>query len=185
MLHTYAMRYRLINAVYTNNSGMTMSEHFAEQVESMQSLTIAFSERDLVNAIMRHYATDIQRLWLTRTEEVSIMSGAKFLRSIEQNIVENPKGFARDIVGSGYRGRRYNGSQSTRPVVATITSNRWDNRRGSNRGRGYRQSRSGYRASFNRPALSEVERARPAIAFVKEGEGSTLSKNVGEGPSKN
>lgn len=39
-----SVRYKLIKSVYTGDSGMTTSEHFAENVESMQALTIAFSE---------------------------------------------------------------------------------------------------------------------------------------------
>lgn len=184
-----SVRYRLINSVYSSDSRMTMSEHFAEQVESMQSLTIAFSERDLVNSIMRHYSLDIQRLWFTRTEVVNIMSGANFLRSMEQNIVEKPRGVARGVVGGVTRGGRYNGSSSSRPITATISASTWRGRGGSARGRGYRRGRLGYGSDYNRTTPYRVERdrasTRPAINFVKEGEESTSSKHVGEGQSKN
>lgn len=184
-----SVRYRLTNAVYANDSGMTMSEHFAEHAESMQSLTIAFSERDIVNSIMRHYAIDIQRLWFTRTEEASIISGVDFLRSIEQNIVERPMGVTRGVVGRNPREGRYNRQPLSRPIVATISTNRWKNRENSTRGRGYRQGRLGYRTSFNRPTASGIEQERPntrqAITFVKESESAIVSKHTGEGQSKN
>lgn len=184
-----SVRYKLIHSVYSKDSGMTMSEHFAEQAESMQSLTIAFSERDLVNSIMRHFAIDIQRLWFTRTDEVSIASGANFLRSLEQNIIEKPMGAPFGTDGRHNRGSRYNRSGSVRPIAATMSANTWQGRGGAIRGRGYRRGRLGYGTNFNRASTPRIEQTRastrPAIAFVKEGEDSSISKPVGENQTKN
>lgn len=86
----------------------------------------------------------------------------------------------------------YNGPPLARPVVATISTYRGrvrnNSRNNSTRGRGYYQGRSGYRGNYSRLALTmtEPERgtARPAIAFVKEGESSTSTKHVGGGKTK-
>lgn len=185
-----SVRYRLINTVYTSESAISMSEHFAEYVESMQSLTISFSERDLVNSIMRHYPLDVQRLWFTRAEEPTIMKGANFLRSIEQNVVVGQREigrYARER-GNNQRGR-YSRTQTDYPVAATILAERWRGRGGSTRGRAHRRGRIGYGSYSNRNTsrsnvLGEIN-TRPAITFMKEGEGSTLSTSVREDKTKN
>lgn len=181
-----SVRYKLINAVYSDDTGITLTEHFAEQVESMQSLTIAFSDRDLVNSIMRHYPIDIQQLWFTKTEEPTIMNGAKFLRSIEQNIVTRRRMNVSNNANRISSRDKYN----RRPITATMSAGVWQNRRGSPRGWGHRRGRGGYSSNYNRTAPPTVRRdgpspARRAITFVKEVETPSTSKSVEEDKQKN
>lgn len=181
-----SVRYRLINAAYSGDSGVTLSEHFAEQAESMQSLTIAFSERDLVNSIMRHYSVDIQQLWFTRADEPTIMNGAEFLRSLEQNVVHKQRTNTIGDVQGNVRRERF----VRRPMAATMSAGIWQNRRGQSRGRGYRQGRAGYYSNYNRAAPHNVRESvpnvvRPAIAFVRESETPSTSKSGGEDRQKN
>lgn len=180
-----SVRYRIIKGEYPTNSSLSMSEHFAEQTETMQSLTIAFSERDLVNSIMRHYPVDVQQLWFTKTVEPTIINGANFLRNLEQNIVVRQRTNVRLD-----RQNRITGQ----PLVATITTNVPRNVRGAFRGRYYKGGRSGYRTNYNRVAsyasqnrnFNNYRVERPAIAFVKETEATEPIKSVSaNGQQKN
>lgn len=182
-----SVRYKIIRGEYSTDSGVSMSEHFAEQTETMQSLTIAFSERDLVNSIMRHYSVDVQQLWFTRTEEPTIINGANFLRNLEQNIVVRQRvtSMRNNIFRNNRQDRRVN-----QPIAATITTSSYRGVRRSFRGRGYLRGRTGYRTNYNRFATHSPRRdgasmERPAISFVKETEATNLPKSVGADKQKN
>lgn len=106
-----AAKYKLINTKYDSCKNLSMSEHFAEQYASVNALTIPFSERDLVNSIIRHFPLDIQKIWFTRTRtgEVSIRAASDFLMNIEENI--RPK--ANTIAQNRNENHNYRGKYSS------------------------------------------------------------------------
>lgn len=80
-------KYKLINSAWNPRVGISMSEHFAEQIESVKFLTIPLSETEMVNCVIKHFPVDVQKLWFTRKVEATISSAADFLTGLEQNVV--------------------------------------------------------------------------------------------------
>lgn len=78
---------KLMNTTWYPNRGVTMEEHFAQQMDNVKQLTIPLTESDIVKSIMHHFPEDIQRLWFTREESATALRAIKFLRDIEKNVM--------------------------------------------------------------------------------------------------
>ena len=162
-------------SVYDYRAKISMVQHFCDQFATVEATTIAFSDSEKVNIIMKQFPLWVQRLWFSRQIEVTTISAVNFLRGLENNLTD------RGEVGP----RRDNRFVARRQVNTIVRSQRGGNTR---RGRGGR---------FNRNYISREKllvtnttrnfngrniRAVPAIQFERS-EGNTTSSN-GENANK-
>lgn len=167
--HQEAAKYRLMNATYDKHKNLSMSEHFADQIDSVNSLTIPLSESDLVNCVMRHFPTDVQQLWFTRAGDATILTASEFLRNLEHNVVLRKQNDALRHSHSGdasqnHRGHFNNrrGSNYTRGNARPVTTASIEGRtsysgHGSTRGRGQNRGRSMTRGSYRRNNFPAIQ----------------------------
>lgn len=204
------VRIRLMNSIWDRSKSLTMEEHFAEQIDSARKLTIPLSEKDLVNCVMRHFPADVQRIWFTRGNNVTIFSAAEFLREIEQNVAiradvrvanfgnvpttanaHRGRGTARLVNNINYQNRRdYVPRLSTISAVSNPRGG-YRNRRGQGRVLHYNHIRDNqmgrgnqYHANrgrnFNYPAI-KFERPRAAENKFQDNEKSIVTPSAAGG----
>lgn len=183
--HQEAARHRLMSTTFDASRKLTMCEHFADQVDTVSSLTIPWSERDIVNCVMRHYPTDVQQLWFTRVGEVTMLTASEFLRNLEQNVLHRtPTGMIGHSNSGGYndRGRSNNrrgsnyirGNARAASIEATPNYFNYGSARGRGRGFGRGRGRAIMRGGYN-------GRSFPAIKW----EAASTSRASGNGPTLN
>lgn len=156
-------RYKLIHSSWCPKSEMTMSEHFAAQIDTVRSLTIPLSESDIVNSVMRHFPVGVQRLWFTQKLEATIPSAADFLSNIEDNVVEDSNEVAavNSVRGKG-RGR----GNFTRVNSMNFAQ--------TSRGSNYRRNQSRGRYNYRGNRRGNV----PAIKWEWSKGGTTISNET-------
>lgn len=169
-------KYKFTNSFWNPSSGTTMSEHFAEQIDSVRFLTIPLSECEMVNGVMRHFPTDIQRLWFTKKDIVTIARGVEFLSDMEQNVIySNEEQWTLDKTNrsSGNRGRG-----SFKRGINYINVAPAHRGRSSHRGRGQYRGRNNYGGNRGRslPAI-KFERASTVSSSVTDRVGSEVGSS--------
>lgn len=114
---------KLMNTVWTPNKGLTMQEHFSEQLDGVSQFTIPLTESDLVKIIMRQYPEDIQRFWLAKGCPLTTLQAVRFLKDMEKRV-------------KSHRGQKEIIPQRFDHQEVNRESNRWRqpyyNQRGSN-----------------------------------------------------
>lgn len=158
-------KYNLVNSVHSPGSGLSMSEHFANQIDSVRSLTIPMSESDMVNCVMRHFTIDIQRLWFTKGGIVNIFSAAEFLRDIEQNV--KVRTGTQQSLNHMHNRDSLRGRAQIRQVNSMSTFSTFNNNgnfyRG--RGRGSTRGRGNFRVKKLGPPKPSYDNKLPKICF--------------------
>lgn len=144
-------KYKLVNSSWSERSNSTMSEHFAEQIDTVRLLTIPLSETDMVNSVMRHFPVDIQRLWFTKNEAVTIPAAAEFIRDIEQNVVHRTNN---ERMANGFN-RGYDRGRGQFKRINSMNFAPVGRGHGARRGRGHRRGRfsHNYSQRYQLPAI--------------------------------
>lgn len=77
---------KLMNTIWTPNKGLTMQEHYSEQLDGVSQFTIPLTESDLVKIIMRQYPEDIQWFWLAKGCPLTTLQTVRFLKDMEKRV---------------------------------------------------------------------------------------------------
>lgn len=125
---------KLIQDTWSTSLNLSYEEYFASQVNCAKRLTIPFSERELIDVVLRGLPINIQQLWFSSNRnDISIFSAVEFLRNIEQNVKERGPS---KITNGPHVGNVIENSPVIARNVASSSGNNTQNSRFSNVSRG-------------------------------------------------